>query len=197
MTFSLTSTSCSRKLSNINQWNAAHTRYKNQSLSLSQPSLSVSPIYSIRNYASVCVCDMFFYVQMPSKVPCGIPQVRGFYCGDTLRCCCQYTGTQRRQPFCDEVPQMPRQLCIRRGLICYLYFVYGVLYIYLNRLCVLLLETSRNRTAGRLRTAEWWKNVAEEWECTVSRDVSSSFCRPQSSSRPVAKGLQFHRCKAV
>ena len=30
------------------------------------------------------------------------------------------------------------------------------------------------------------KNVALEWERTVSRDIFSSFCRPEPSSRPVA-----------
>ena len=37
--------------------------------------------------------------------------------------------------------------------------------------------TLRNRTAGRLRTAEWRKNVAQDRECTVSRDIFASFCR--------------------
>ena len=41
-----------------------------------------------------------------------------------------------------------------------------------------LLETLRNRAAGRLRMAERRKNVAQERECPVSRDIFSSFCRP-------------------
>ena len=61
-------------------------------------------------------------------------------------------------------------------------------------ICFVLLlpiETLRNRTAGRFRTAEWLKNVAQDRECTVSssRDIFSSFCRPESSSRHVAWGL--------
>ena len=48
------------------------------------------------------------------------------------------------------------------------------------------LGTLRNRTAGRLRTAEWRKNVTQDRECTVLRDIFASFCRPESSSRPVA-----------
>ena len=31
-----------------------------------------------------------------------------------------------------------------------------------------------------------YKNVAQDQECTVSRNIFSSFCRPESSSRPVA-----------
>ena len=31
-----------------------------------------------------------------------------------------------------------------------------------------------------------YKNVAQDRECTVSRNIFSSFCRPESSSRPVA-----------
>ena len=49
-----------------------------------------------------------------------------------------------------------------------------------------LLETLRNITAGRLRTAEWRKTVAQDRECTVSREVFSSFCRSEAFSRFVA-----------
>ena len=37
---------------------------------------------------------------------------------------------------------------------------------------------------GTLKNDE--KNVAYDWECTVSRHIFSSFCRAESSSRPVA-----------
>ena len=47
-----------------------------------------------------------------------------------------------------------------------------------------ILGTLRNRTAGGIRTTEWRKNVARARECTVSRDIFSSFCRPEFSSRP-------------
>ena len=49
----------------------------------------------------------------------------------------------------------------------------------------LLIDTLRNRTAGRLWTAES-RNVTRDRECSVPRDIFSSFCRPESSSRPVA-----------
>ena len=58
-----------------------------------------------------------------------------------------------------------------------------------RRLCCRKWETLRNRTARRLRTAEWRKNVAQDRECTVSCDIFSSFCLPESSSRSVAEGL--------
>ena len=37
------------------------------------------------------------------------------------------------------------------------------------------LENLRNRTTERLRTTEKRKNVAQDWECTVSRDIFSSW----------------------
>ena len=55
---------------------------------------------------------------------------------------------------------------------------------------VFLTGTFSNRTARRLRTAEWRKNVARDCAFPVLRDIFSSFCRPQSSSRPVAEGPQ-------
>ena len=46
-----------------------------------------------------------------------------------------------------------------------------------------------NRRAGRFRTAEWRK-ICGAGEgaglCFPSRDIFSSFCRPESSSRPIA-----------
>ena len=42
---------------------------------------------------------------------------------------------------------------------------------------LIILGTLRNRTAGRLRTAEWRKNFAEDRECTVSRYIFSPFYR--------------------
>ena len=54
---------------------------------------------------------------------------------------------------------------------------------------VVMLGSLRNRTAGRLRRAEWRKNVAQDRECTVPREIFSSFCRPESFNRPVASGL--------
>ena len=47
-------------------------------------------------------------------------------------------------------------------------------------------ETLRNRTVERLRTAEWWKNVARDCAFPVLSDCFSSFCPPEPSSRPVA-----------
>ena len=57
-------------------------------------------------------------------------------------------------------------------------------------------EGYRHRMAnnGDLTQQDGWmtednrmtKNVALEWERTVSRDIFSSFCRPEPSSRPVA-----------
>ena len=51
---------------------------------------------------------------------------------------------------------------------------------------MLTIASLRNRTAGRLRTAEWRKNVARDCAFPILRDIFSSFCRPESSSRPVA-----------
>ena len=48
--------------------------------------------------------------------------------------------------------------------------------------------TLRNRTAGRLRTTEWRKNVARDCAFPVLSDIFSLFCRPESSSRPLASG---------
>ena len=53
-------------------------------------------------------------------------------------------------------------------------------------LVVFLIASLRNRTAGRLRTAKWRKNVARDCAFPILRDIFSSFCRPESSSRPVA-----------
>ena len=50
------------------------------------------------------------------------------------------------------------------------------------------LETLRKSTAGRLRTAEWRKSVTWDRAFPVLGDIFSSFCRPESSSRPVAWG---------
>ena len=44
----------------------------------------------------------------------------------------------------------------------------------------------RNRTAGSLKTAEGRKNVARDCAFPFLRDIFSSFCRPERSSRPVA-----------
>ena len=43
-----------------------------------------------------------------------------------------------------------------------------------------------NRTAGRLRTPERRKNVARDSAFPILRDIFSSFCRPECSSRPIA-----------
>ena len=77
---------------------------------------------------------------------------------------------------------------LKKTMALYKQHICFILVLYISGPSSSWLETSRNRTAGRLRTAEWRKNVAQEREYTVSRDIFSSFCarRPESSSCPVA-----------
>ena len=44
----------------------------------------------------------------------------------------------------------------------------------------LTVASLRNRTAGRLRTAEWRKNVVRDCAFPMLRDMFSSFCCPES-----------------
>ena len=50
-----------------------------------------------------------------------------------------------------------------------------------------VLGTLRNRTAGRLRMVEWQKMSRKTGNAQSRATFFSSFCRPESSSRPVAK----------
>ena len=90
-----------------------------------------------------------------------------------------------------------RSLKQSRALLLFRCFMRSRLPAGYRRLCCQKLETLLNRTAGRLttsgrlRTAEWRKNVAQDRECTVSCDSFSSFCLPESFSRSIAEGLHL------
>lgn len=58
---------------------------------------------------------------MSSEVPRGVSQVWSCRSCNTLCCSCEYNRTQGCQLICDEVSEMSRQLCHRKGLTCTIY----------------------------------------------------------------------------
>ena len=51
---------------------------------------------------------------------------------------------------------------------------------------IMLRETEHSRSCVTFFSSFCRKNVTQDRECPVARDVSSSFCRPEFSSHPVA-----------
>ena len=131
-----------------------------------KPFVKLRPAYSVKLVFSYVVKGIKI------KITATFRASRRLHCEDTKRNMSPWPEMRPKSPgtFEKRAPGAYRRL-------------YGSI---VDSIQLVLVITLRNRTAGRLRTAEWRKNVPRDWEFPILRDSFSSFCRPESSSRPVA-----------